>query len=131
MQIRISLDDGVPIYRQIVNQVKRLVASMRLVAGDEMPPIRQLAQQLVINPNTVARAYRELEAAGIVVSRRGSGTTVAVNGSPLSRREKTRLISERADALLTEASQLGLAYEDVVTLLEKRHEQMTNNDYVS
>ena len=65
MQIHITTADGVPIYQQIVNQVKYLVASGRLSPGDEMPPIRVLAERLIVNPNTVARAYRELEAAGM------------------------------------------------------------------
>ena len=64
MQIHLSPNDGVPTYRQIVNQVKLLVASGRLAPGDELPAIRVLAEQLLINPNTVARAYRELEIAG-------------------------------------------------------------------
>ena len=64
MQIHISTNDGVPIYLQIVNQVKYLVAAGRLDAGEELPPIRVLAERLVVNPNTVARAYRELEADG-------------------------------------------------------------------
>ena len=91
MQIHISPHDGVPIYRQIVNQVKYLVASARLKPGDELPPIRRLAEDLLINPNTVARAYRDLEAAGVLLSRRGSGTQVSNNGSPLSRAEKMRI----------------------------------------
>ena len=66
MQIHISPNDGLPIYLQIVNQVKYLVASGRLSSGDELPPIRVLADRLIINPNTVARAYRELETAGVV-----------------------------------------------------------------
>ena len=66
MQIHISTADGVPIYLQIVNQVKFLVAAGRLTPGDELPPIRVLAERLVVNPNTVARAYRELEQAGVV-----------------------------------------------------------------
>jgi GntR family transcriptional regulator len=59
VQIHISAGDGVPIYLQIVNQVKYLVASGRLKAGEELPPIRTLAERLIVNPNTVARAYRE------------------------------------------------------------------------
>ena len=77
MQIHISSSDGVPIYLQIVNQVKYLVASGRLAPGEELPPIRVLAERLVVNPNTVARAYRELEAAGVVEKRRTAGTFVS------------------------------------------------------
>src|SRR5262249_18291389 len=73
MQIHTSPADGVPISLQIVQQVKSLVASGRLTAGEELPPIRVLAEQLLINPNTVARAYRELELAGVVEKRRTAG----------------------------------------------------------
>ena len=82
MQLHISPTDGVPIYQQIVNQVKYLVASGRLRPGEELPPIRVLAERLLINPNTVARAYRELEAAGVGTTRRGAGTHVSDAGSP-------------------------------------------------
>ena len=82
MQIHISSSDGVPIYLQIVNQVKYLVASGRLAAGAELPPIRVLAERLLINPSTVARAYRELETAGIVEKRRTAGTYVSDPARP-------------------------------------------------
>src|SRR5919205_1904273 len=100
MQIHISPGDGLPIYLQIVNQVKYLVASGRLEPGEELPPIRALAEQLLVNPNTVARAYRELELAGIVTKRRTTGTYVADATSRLARRERLRIITERMDALL-------------------------------
>ncbi len=123
MQLHITTSDGQPIYRQIVQQIKLLAASGRLSPGDELPPIRKLAEELVINPNTVARAYRELESAGILESRQGSGTRVAANGSPLNQREKTRLLAERADALLAEARQLGADFDEVLALLKKRRER--------
>src|SRR5690242_21773564 len=85
MRIHVSPSDGVPIYLQIVNQVKYLVASGRLEAGQELPPIRTLAEQLLVNPNTVARAYRELEIAGVVEKRRTAGTYVSAAPSPLAR----------------------------------------------
>jgi GntR family transcriptional regulator len=88
VQIHISSSDGVAIYLQIVNQVKYLVASGRLSPGAELPPIRVLAERLLINPSTVARAYRELESAGIVEKRRTAGTYVSDQGSPLARRER-------------------------------------------
>jgi len=120
MQIHVSTHDGLPIYRQIVRQISLLVASGRLKPGEELPAIRTLAEQLVVNPNTVARAYKELEHAGIVVSRIGSGTVVADKGSPLNRRERERIVSERVDALLSEARQLKFSVDEVVALLRER-----------
>jgi GntR family transcriptional regulator len=120
MQIHISLTDGVPIYLQIVNQVKHLVSSGRLAPGEELPPIRTLAEQLLVNPNTVARAYRELELAGTVVKRRTAGTYVSDAASPLARRERVRIITQRVDALLAESRQLRIPLDDVIDLLRRR-----------
>ncbi len=125
MQIHITTADGVPIYQQIVNQVKYLVASGRLSPGDEMPPIRVLAERLIVNPNTVARAYRELEAAGVVEKRRTAGTYVSEQGSPLARKERVKILTERVDALLAEARQMDISFEELVKLLDKRNESMT------
>lgn len=124
MQIHISANDGVPIYLQIVNQVKYLVASGRLAAGEELPAIRVLAEKLLINPNTVARAYRELETAGIVTKRRTTGTFVSDTGSPLARRERLRILSERADALLAEARQMKVDTEEIIDLIRQRDAAM-------
>jgi GntR family transcriptional regulator len=120
MQIHISPRDGVPVYLQIVNQVKYLVASSRLVAGEELPAIRTLATQLVITPNTVARAYRELEQAGIVEKRGTTGTFVSSNGSPLARRERVKILTDRIDALLAEARQMDIDINTVLELLRQR-----------
>jgi GntR family transcriptional regulator len=125
MQLYITTADGVPIYQQIVNQVKYLVASGRLSPGDEMPPIRVLAEQLIVNPNTVARAYRELETAGIVEKRRTAGTYVSEQGSPLARKERMKILTERVDALLAEARQMDVCFDDLMKLLDKRNESMT------
>jgi GntR family transcriptional regulator len=120
VQIHIATNDGVPIYLQIVNQIKYLVASGRLAAGEELPPIRTLAEQLLINPNTVARAYRELESAGVVEKRRTAGTYVSALGSPLARRERMRILAERIDALLAEARQMDISFDDVMKLAQRR-----------
>jgi GntR family transcriptional regulator len=120
MQRHLSTTNGVPIYLQIVNQVKYLVASGRLAPGEELPPIRMLAEQLLINPNTVARAYRELELAGVVLKRRTAGTYVSNAGSPLARSERTKILTDRIDTLLAEAGQLGFRTEDVLQMLERR-----------
>lgn len=120
MQIHISPQDGVPIYLQIVNQIKYLVASGRLAPGEELPPIRTLADQLVINPNTVARAYRELEVSGVVTKRRTTGTYISEAGSPLARNEQVKILTERIDALIAEASQMNFETEELITLLRER-----------
>jgi DNA-binding transcriptional regulator YhcF (GntR family) len=120
MQLHINSSDGVPIYVQILNQVKHLVASGRLAPGDEIPPIRVLAEQLVVNPNTVARAYLELERAGVVTKRQGAGTYVSENPSPMARREKIKVLTQRVDSLLVEARHLNVALEEVVELLHER-----------
>jgi GntR family transcriptional regulator len=124
MDIHISPNDGLPIYLQIVNQVKYLVASGRLAPGEELPAIRVLAEQLVVNPNTVARAYRELEFAGVVEKRRTAGTYVSGAGSPLARRERLKILTERVDALLAEARQLGVRTDDVVELIRRRDDKL-------
>lgn len=124
MQLRISTGEGVPIYLQIANQVKHLVAAGRLAPGDEIPPIRALAQQLLVNPNTVARAYLELERGGVVVKRHGAGTYISDNGSPLARKERMKILSQRVDALLTEARHLEVAPEDLLKLIKDRHQSL-------
>jgi GntR family transcriptional regulator len=124
MQIQISTTDGVPIYLQIVNQVKYLIASGRLLPDEELPPIRTLAERLVVNPNTVARAYRELELAGIVTKRRTTGTYVSKAETPLPLQERLEVLTERVDGLLVEARQLDIDVEDVVDLVRRRDAAM-------
>ena len=123
MQIHVSDTDGTPFYQQVVTQIKFLVASGRLEEGEQLPPVRKLAEQLLINPNTVARAYRELEAEGVVAPKRGAGVFVSDVGSPLSRKEKTRILGERINAMLTESQQLGFDLEVVVKLIRQRGTQ--------
>ena len=129
MRIVISPSDGVPIYLQIVNQVRYLVASGGLAAGEELPPIRTLAERLLVNPNTVARAYRELEVAGVVVKRRTNGTYVSETRPPrLPRAERVKIVTQRVDALLTEARQMDLALDEVIDLLRQRDGRMSAAD---
>ena len=124
MNIHISEHDGVPIYLQIVNQVKFLIASGRLSASEELPPIRVLAEKLTVNPNTVARAYRELEAAGIVTKKRTAGTYVSDGGPRFSKEECLRILSDRIDALLAEARQMDVATDEIFELIRQRDELM-------
>ena len=125
MDITISLTDGVPIYRQIVNQVKYLVASGLLQPGEELPPIRTLALQLRVTPNTIVKAYGDLEIAGVVHKRRGSGTFVS-EGRPqqVALRERRRLIEQRIDGLLAEAHKLNFTTDDILRMVRERKAAM-------
>jgi GntR family transcriptional regulator len=128
VDITINLTDGVPIYRQIVNQVKYLVASGLLQPGEELPPIRTLALQLKVTPNTIVKAYGELEVSGAVHKRRGSGTFVS-EGRPqqVALRERRRLIEQRIDGLLAEAHQLNFTADDILRMVRERKAAMDEN----
>jgi GntR family transcriptional regulator len=124
MQIHISPTDGVPIYLQIVNQIKYLVSAGRLSPEEELPPIRVLAEKLLVNPNTVARAYRELELAGIVIKRRTTGTYVSNVGLRMVRRDRLKIITGRIDSLVAEARQMDISLPEVIELLRQRDKVM-------
>lgn len=125
MDISISVADGVPIYRQIVNQIKYLAASGALAPGEELPPIRTLALQLKVTPNTIVRAYDELEAEGVIHKRQGSGTFVSdMRRARLADTERRRIIEQRVDTLLTEAHQLNFTVDDVLRVIRERRAVM-------
>jgi GntR family transcriptional regulator len=127
VDISINLTDGVPIYRQIFNQVKYLVASGLLQPGEELPPIRTLALQLKVTPNTIVKAYHELEISGVIHKRQGSGTFVSEAKPQLAIRERRRVIEQRIDALLAEAHQLNFTADDLVRMLRERQAEMEDS----
>ena len=94
MNITINIKDGVPIYRQIANQVRYMVASGILLPGEEISPVRSLALSLNVTPNTVVKAYDELEAVGVIFKRRGAGTYISNEQTPLADRERKRIVEE-------------------------------------
>jgi GntR family transcriptional regulator len=120
ININISREDGTAIFMQIVNQVKYLVASGSLVAGDELPTIRDLAEQLVINPNTVAHAYRELQKIGIIDKRGTAGSFISAGGSPLAKTDQIKVLEQRIDVLLSDARNMGISINEVKRLIDKR-----------
>ena len=124
MDITINVADGVPIYRQIVNQVKYLAASGLIKAGEELPPIRTLALQLKVTPNTIVKAYHELEISGVVQKRHGSGTFVSDARPQLALRQRRRVIEQRIDALLAEAHQLNFTTDDILRMVRERKAAM-------
>ncbi|MBN4046876.1 GntR family transcriptional regulator [bacterium AH-315-P07] len=124
MNLHINPNDSVPIYKQIINQIKYMISSRQLRPGDELLPIRALSENLVVNANTVARAYRALEKDGYVTCQRGAGTTVNEFGSPLSDAEQLKVLRDRAQALVTEARQMKMGMGDVLKLVIECGEEM-------
>lgn len=120
MDLKIDVKDGLPIYRQIANQIRYMVASGLLRPDEELPAIRVLAAQLRVTPNTVVKAYEELEGAGVISKRRGSGCFVNDGPSKLAEREKRRILEQRIDGLLAEARQLNYGTGELMKLIHKR-----------
>ena len=107
------------IYAQISEQISRLIAKGELSAGDKLPAVRKLAAELIINPNTVARAYSQLEQAGLVVSKTGSGTFVADQKHSGDAMDINMLV-ERMDTLITRGLNLGLETDKLSAMFQER-----------
>ncbi|MHC4817887.1 MAG: GntR family transcriptional regulator [Planctomycetota bacterium] len=110
---RVDPTDSEPLFQQIVNTVKRGVAVGRLKPGERLPSVRELAKELVINPNTIARAYQVLEADGVTLSRRGAGTFVAERKVVVKSDERRRRFKAALETVLADAVHLGLTAEEV------------------
>jgi GntR family transcriptional regulator len=109
----IDTNNGAPIYLQIVEQIKRSVAMGRLKPEEGLPSVRQLAMDLTINPNTVARAYLELEHEGVIYKRQGQGTFVAAAGVDASRRERQKAVAGMLEKAVHEAVESGMTAEEI------------------
>lgn len=122
MTIKLKLDikSGVPFYRQIIDQVKSAIASSQLEPGQRLPTVRQLAVDLSVNPNTVSRAYTELELTGLVETQMGSGTFVGHQEVEQNEVERQRMLDQICQELLSRASTYGFSLEDVMENLELR-----------
>lgn len=118
MTIRVRPDSPVPIYEQIASQIIFAVAASDLVVGDLVPSVRDLASQLVVNPNTVVRAYQELERAGVIETRRGLGMAVAEGAEKACLDRRKAIVRDRLKEALREAAAAGLAPADVCKMVE-------------
>ena len=120
---RLDVQSGVPVYRQIIDQVTGGMASGALKAGDQLPTVRQLAVDLAINPNTVVRAYRELEIRGVLETQQGTGTFISRQRVKRDEVERQRRLSQLVSEFIARAGVLGFT---VPELLGQLHDLQTD-----
>lgn len=125
MQFSIDPKSGVPFYRQIIEQVKFAIARKELQPGDRLPTVRQLAVDLSINPNTVVRAYREMEIEGVLDTQQGSGTFVSHRLLEIDFLERQRMMDQILTEMLARASSYGFSLDDVFEGLRQRMEEIS------
>ena len=128
LHFQIDPGSSAPAYRQLMEQVRYYVASGAVRAGHKLPSIRELARYLGVNPSTVVKAYGELEHAGVIEQRQGSGAFVQAGGKAPSKRERTRILRARAQHLAVEAKQMGVERELVLRLVEEELEALEASD---
>lgn len=132
MEIQVDHESGVPLYAQIIEKIKHLVATGRLKPGDQLPTIRQLAVDLRVNPNTVVHAYHELGSQGVISTQQGRGTFIAAHPDEgrLAAMRKERLRAIMAGALL-EALSLGYKAEEMRTAFQAQLEEWEEEKHIS
>ena len=113
-RFHLDLHTGVPVYRQIIDQVRGGVASGALTEGDQLPTVRQLAVDLAINPNTVVRAYRELELGGLLETHQGTGTFIRLQKIPKADAERERQLNQIVADAVSRAGAAGFTVEDLL-----------------
>ncbi len=119
LHFQIDAHSGMPVYRQLLDQVKYYVASGTLGPGDQLPSIRELAQALAINPTTVVRVYTDLEHQGIIEMKQGKGAFIAAPGFRMNSAERERKLRELARRLAVEATQMGASPGQVLRTVQE------------
>jgi len=119
--LKFSLDatNGVPFYKQIILQVEMAIADGRLDTGDQLPTVRSLAVELQVNPNTVARAYSELEIRGIVTTQQGTGTFISDQKVEISDVERERILAEITRSFVSHAASYGFSLEQLSSYISE------------
>lgn len=120
MRWLIDYHSGVPVYLQLVQQVQAAVAAGTLRDGDQLPSVRALAEELRVNRNTVAKAWQELEAQGVIANRQGAGCFVTTSVTPLRRAVRTARLAASLDAVIVQAHHLQVSADALRSLLEER-----------
>ena len=122
VEFKLDLKSGVPFHRQIVDQIRYGIASDRLMPGEQLPTVRELAVHLQVNPNTIRKAYSELEILGILDTQQGTGTFVSHQQVEIGADEKKRMLRQICDELVARGSQYGFTVREIVTHMQRRLE---------
>ena len=122
IEFKLDIKSGVPFYRQIVDQIRYGIASGRLLPGEQLPTVRDLAVQLEINPNTVRKAYSELEILGVLDTQQGTGTFVAHKEIEINDLEKDRMLTQICDELIARGQQYNLTLIEIFEHMQRRIE---------
>ena len=120
MQLHLDFKSGTPVYLQLVDQIRHAAASGGLRAGEPLPGIRPLAEELRVNRNTVAKAYAELESQGVIENIQGKGCFLKEVGSPLTKTARNDLLIQEIDRAVVAAHHLQISDADLLTLVKKR-----------
>ena len=128
MRVHINGDSSVPVFQQIVDQVKAAVARGACLSGEMIPSVRQMAAQALVNPNTVAKAYRELEREGIVSTQRGLGVVVSEDARRQCEHDRRQAMRESLTATVLEAQRAGISGEELQSDLERLLNSSPNQD---
>jgi GntR family transcriptional regulator len=118
---RLDSHSGVPVYRQIIDQVQAAISAGRLAVGDQLPTVRQVAVDLAINPNTVLRAYREMEIRGLLDSQQGTGTFIAVRKIEHSKSERDRQLGQLVSEFVSRTGAAGFTLKQLIMALKDLH----------
>src|SRR5262245_10541744 len=126
MNLLLNIDphSGLPVYRQMIDQIKYYIASGTLKPGDQLPSVRELAQRLTINPTTVVKAYSELEHEQVIEIHHGKGAFVAQPNNMASEFQKDKVVRRLARQLAVESQQIGANYELVTRVFKEEWEQL-------
>jgi GntR family transcriptional regulator len=121
MQFEVSVSSKTPIYRQLAEQIRTAVARGHITTGAQLPSVRAMSRELVVNPNTIAKAYGVLEQEGILVTRQGKGVFVAEStATETTKRARRDRLLNSLDTVLTEAVHLGFSAEEVIEMLTQQ-----------
>jgi GntR family transcriptional regulator len=123
-RFRLDAVSGVPVFRQIIDQVRGALATGALMAGDQLPTVRQLAVDLAINPNTVVRAYRELELSGLIETQQGSGTFIGEGRLRNADAERERQLNQIVKETIARAGAGGFSLDELLTALRAVKERV-------